>query len=208
MAEQLLLDRGGPRSIRLATADGVVTVKRAGGGGWEVIFLLLPLVLLTLVIFGALVGVVCMSWIAATQFSGLALLVAIVLGIALLPGLYAWFVVQGLVLPFTAALGSGRYQLANGLLRFSRRVPPQEAHVVVYPTYSRGGWGYGAKLKLTGKTLALPFVPKSIIGTKHDALQEAVKIRDWLQRNSTVADVTLAEWGDTHQVQPGVDYIR
>lgn len=208
MAEQLLPIRGGPRAIRLASADGVVTVKRAGGGGWEVILLLLPLILLTFVIFGALVGVVCMFWIALTQFSGLALLVAIVLGIALLPGLYAWFVVQGLLLPFKASFGDSQYRLANGLLRLSRHVTPRNVRVTIYPTYSRGGWGYGAKLRLLGKPLALPFVPKGIVGTKHDALQEAVEIREWLRKNSALGEVTLEKWGDTEQVQPGVDYIK
>jgi hypothetical protein len=207
MAEHLILQKGSC-SIRLNSADGVVVVKRDGVGGLEIVFLLLPLILLTLVIFGGLVAVVCMSWIVATQFSGLALLVAIVFGITLLPALYTWFAVQGLLFPFEARLESGRYQLTNGLLRLSRRVPLHEAHIVVYPTYSRGDWGYGAKLKLTRKTLAFPFIPRSIIGTKHAALQEAVKIRDWLQMNSTLADVTLSGWGEIHQIQPGIDYIR
>jgi hypothetical protein len=208
MAEQLALDRGGPPSVRLTSADGVVTVERRGGAGWEILFLLLPLALLTLVIFGGFVGVVTMFWIAATQFSGLALLVAIVLGIALLPGVYAWFVIQGLLLPFSASLGSSQYRLANGLLRLSRHVTGRKACVMIYPTYSRGGWGYGAKVKLSGRTFALPFVPKGIVGTKHDALQEAQSIREWLRRNSTVGQVILDKWGDTQQIQPGVDYIR
>ena len=172
------------------------------------LFLLVPLVLGIPVLVGLLVGFGLMLWIFLTEAKGLALLVAVVFGFALLPSAYAYLCIQGILLPFKAVLTKDRYRLANGLLRLSRSIRPETTQIRLFPTYSRGGWGYGAKLKITGKKLALPLVPKCIVGTKHDALQEAVKIRDWLQKNSTVADVTLAEWGDIHQVQSGVDYIK
>ncbi|HRZ38530.1 MAG TPA: hypothetical protein P5534_19465, partial [Candidatus Paceibacterota bacterium] len=87
-------------------------------------------------------------------------------------------------------------------------VKPGNTEVLVYPTYSRSAWGYGVKLKVTGKLCALPLVPKGIVGTKRDALEEAMGIRDWLKKNSTAGQITMSGWGDIDDIQPGTEYIR
>lgn len=208
MEDRLQLGKGGPPVTELLKVDETVFVRRHGARLLDSLFLLVPLVLGIPVMAGLFVGFGLMLWIFFTEARGLALLVAVVFGFALLPAAYAYLRIQGILLPFKAILTEDRYRLANGLIRLSRRIRPEAAQITVFPTYSRGGWGYGAKLQIPGNKLALPLVPKCIVGTKHDALQEAVMIRDWLQKNSTVADVILEEWGDIHKIQPGGDYIK
>lgn len=208
MVEYLELGKGGMPVTELLKVDDIVVVRRQGARLLDSLFLLVPLVLGIPVIVGLLGVFVLMLWIFFTQVKILALLVAVALVFGFLTAAYSYLCIQGILFSFKVVLTEDSYRLANGLLRFSLRIRPKTAQIIVFPTYSRGSWGYGAKLKITSKKIALPLVPKRVVGTKHDALQVAVKIRDWLQRNSTIADVTLAEWGDTNQVQPGLDYIR
>lgn len=208
MDDRLQLGNGGPPVTELLKVDETVVVRRQGARLLDSLFILVPLILGIPVLVGLLVGFGLMLWIFLTEAKRLALLVAVVFGFALLPTAYAYLCIQGILLPFKAVLTQNRYRLANGLLRLARSIRPETAQITIFPTYSRGGWGYGAKLKITGRKLALPLIPKCIVGTKHDALQEAVEIRDWLRKNSALAEVTLEKWGDTEQIQPGVDYIK
>lgn len=208
MDDRLQLGKGGPPVTELQKVDETIVVRRQGARLPDSLFLLVPLILGIPVLVGLLVGFGLMLWIFLTEAKGLALLVAVAFGFGLLPAAYAYLCIQGILFPFKAVLTQDRYRLANGLLRLSRSIRPETAQITIFPTYSRGSWGYGAKLKVTGGKLALPLAPACIVGTKHDALREALDLRDWLRKNSAVAEVTLEKWGDIEQIQPGVDYIK
>ena len=209
MADELLLSKGGPPSIRLAFANGNVTVECPRGGLGECVFLLLPLGGASVVVGAALVASGLMLWIAMSEFSGLALLMSLVFGVALAPSLAGWFWIQGHLFRFKVAVGNGRYKMANGALRFSlRRKLHKKAHVAIYPAYSRGTWGYAARLKFNGRLWLLPLVPACIIGSKYEALREALKLRDWLEETQVFEAITMLKWGDISKIRNGVDYIR
>jgi len=208
MEDRLQLSNGGPPVTELLKVDETVVVRRQGARLLDSLFLLVPLILGIPALVGLLVGFGLMLWIFLTEAKSLALLVAVVFGFALLPAAYAYLCIQGILLPFKAVLTKDSYRLENGLLRLSRTTKGETAQITIFPTYSRGDWGYGAKLKITGKKLAFPLVPACIVGTKHDALREAQNIREWLRKNSPIDEVALEGWGDPEQIQPGVEYIR
>jgi hypothetical protein len=112
-------------------------------------------------------------------------------------------VLQGTLFPFRAVVAQDRYRLANGLLRLSRRISPETTRITIVAIYDGGDWGYGGNLKTSGSRIPWPLIPSRIIGTKYDALQEALKIRDWLRKNSPVTEVTLEKWGNIEQIKPG-----
>lgn len=208
MAEHITLGGGGSPTVTLALSDdGIVTVNRPGCGGGTAVLLGLALVPLVAVIAGAALGIGCMVWIAATERSLLALLVAVVFLVAVCPAVYTLVRLQGLLFRFSVSLSLHEYRIYNGFVRWRRRLR-NKVVIVIFPTYSRGAWGYGGKAVLGIKALHLPLIPQSIVGTKHSALREAERVCEWLRDKPGVAEVRLAKWGDRDQVQPGVDYIR
>jgi hypothetical protein len=181
--------------------------------GWfdffEALLLLFWLLAVSVLVCAGLVVVPLMAWVAVTELSALAGVFALLLGIAWIPALWGWIVIQGLLFPFKVTVGEGRYRIANGLLRFSLSLRMEEAVVVIYSIYNRGDWGYEAKIKRKkGRRFGLPFIPGPAMSTKHEALQEAQRICQWLQENSAIGEVVLSKWGDTEQIKPGIDYIR
>ena len=189
----LLLTKGGYPYSRIDSANGIITFQRDSLGWGESIFVLLMLAILTVVLLGMLVVLICVWLVIIRTFAVGLLFFGVVLGMAWVPAVFGWFIVQGLLFPFRAILGNGKYQLANGALRVTRTFKPEESQVLIYAIYRHGDWGYGAKLKRKGKLWSLPLMPPGILGAKLQALNEAREVRDWLEKTSAVK-VTMLGW--------------
>jgi hypothetical protein len=189
----------------LLRVDDTVVVRRPGARWFDSLFLLVFLILATPMLVGFFVLPVMMLWTFLKEGKVFMLLLAVAFGLGFLIVAWGYVVLQGTLFPFRAVVAQDRYRLANGLLRLSRRIRPETARITIVPVYGAGDWGYRADMKISGSRLSLPLVPPCITGTKYDALQEALKIRDWLRKNSPVTELTLEKWGNIEQIKPGED---
>lgn len=205
---RLLLDEGGRRYSTLAAADGVVRIHRPRGDT-ETLFFMIPASLLGFTVLAGVAAVFAlMSWTAVTEFSPLAMLLAVVFGTGLAIVLWVFLQIQGLVFPFRVTLGNGRYFLANGLRRMVRPCRLEEAEASVSPVYMRGDWGIIASIRPTNRSWRWPLLPARMVGSKHEALQEALKLKEWLRVNTSIGKVELQKWGDPNLIRSGVEYIK
>ncbi len=205
---RLLLSEGGQRFSTLASVNGVVTIHRPRGD-LETLFFMVPASFFgLLVIAGGMVALVLMSWIAVTEFSPLAMLMAAMFGVC--SAIVSWvvFAIQGLVFPFKVTLRNGRYYLANGFMRLVRPCRIDEAEADISPVYMRGDWGLAARIRPGSRSWRWPLLPARVVGSKHEALQVAIKLQGWLRENTNIGRVELVEWGDVKGIRPNVEYIK
>jgi len=188
--------------------DGIVSFYRPRGD-WETLCFMVPASFLgSAVIAGVTVVFALMSWTAVTEFSPLAALMAVLFGIGLVIVFGVFLQIQGLVFPFTATLRHGRYSLENGLKRMACPCRLEEAEISIGPAYMRGDWGFSASIRPTSRSWRWPLFPARIVGSKHEAMQEALIVKEWLQKNIRIRKVELHNWGNLELIRPGVDYIR
>ncbi|HXR09024.1 MAG TPA: hypothetical protein VN765_16915 [Candidatus Acidoferrum sp.] len=196
MGESLILNEGQPPFAELTVANGNLTVHRAGSPLLRSACLALLVVpVCTLVAVGLMVFFACL-FIAVTEFSGVALLVVGVFGLALVITVRALALLQGSIFPFEVVLGHGCYRLNNGLVRSSQRFNPTEAEVIICPFVSKDCWAYEALIRVRRGAWERVLIPTTFIGSKRQALQIATRIRDWLQDKSLVNRVILSQWGE------------
>lgn len=206
-SSRLLLNDGGRRFSTLSSVNDVVTVHRPRGDLETLIFMIPVSVLALMVITAGAIAVALMAWIAITEFSLLAMLMAAMFGVGLAICLWVFSLVQGLFFPFKVILDARRYCLANGFVRAVRPCRLNEAEVVICPVYMRGDWGFAARIRPTNRSWKWPLVPARVIGSKHEALQKAIRLKEWFEQNTGVGRVALQKWGSIECIKPGVDYI-
>jgi hypothetical protein len=210
MTDRLYFDKSDPRSPELSCAEGVLTVRRRGGGVETLAFMLPSGLLIAVVTVAGICTIGLLLRVLVKQFSLLPLLMVAVIALAVCPGLYGLALVQGLIFPFRVVYGRGRYHLSNGMVRVRRSVGTERSdEIVIYPVYRRGDWGVTARIRFGGRGWRWPLFPGEVTGTKFEALQQATKLREWLRRTCGIEQVALDKrWGNTEDVRPGEDYER
>lgn len=193
--------------------DGrTINIRRSGAKWYEFILFFFMLLLFLPVLAGAIVAIIATLHIAIFKNTAIGYLLAIFFLIAVVPGVFVFVWIQSLMFTFKVQLNPKlcRYRLRNGLLWLSIIIRTDKYNILVYPTYSRGAWGYGACLSFSlGRLpIRLPVIPKSIFGTKHDALQEAKELVTWLNTITLLDNASLKWWGDYNKIIAGRDYIR
>lgn len=106
-------------ALRVISESGLLTVERSRLRGSHACFLLVVLLPVTLLVSGSLTLLPCLVWAAWVEHSVLVLGFVLLLGVALIPAVYAWFVFQGMLFPYTVSVGSAQYRIRNGALRWS-----------------------------------------------------------------------------------------
>lgn len=204
---RLLLNDGVRRLTTLSSVNDVVMIHRPRGDLETLVFMIPASVLALMVITTVAIAVALVTWIAITEFSWLAMLMAAVFGVGLAICLWVFSLIQSLVFPFQVILDARRYRLANGFVRAVRPCRLNEAAIAICPVYLRGDWGLAARIRPTNRSWKWPLVPASVIGSKHEALQMAITLKEWLEHHTGVGQVALQKWGSLGCIKPGVDYI-
>jgi len=207
MTDPFIFPGHDPGSSQVSCTGGVVTIGRRCSLG-EVLFLI-PWALACLVLFAVtMVLAVLMLRDLVTHFDFVLLLMGVVFALGSCVLLWGLSVMQSLIFPFRVVLDGTQYRLANGAKRIVRAVPVEKREIVVYPVYRRGDWAIQARIGFNAGW-KWPLIPNETFGTKYEALQQALRLQDWLHRNCGQVRVVLdARWGDTSKIRPRTDYVR
>jgi len=207
MADQFSFPGNDPGTAQFRYADGEITIRRRCSLG-EVLFLI-PWALVCIVLLAVtMVLAALMTRDLFTHFDFVLLLMAVVFALGTCVLLWGLSVMQSMIFPFRVDLDRTRYRLANGAMRVVRVASVERREIVVYPVYRRGAWAIQARIGFNAGW-KWPLIPNETFGTKYEALQQALRLQDWLQRDCGQAQVVLdARWGDTSKIRPRTDYVR
>jgi len=173
-------------------SDGTELIsQRPGRTGFEAFYLSGVLFLVLIVDLLGIMGIVLAAKCAITEKYALCFLMMVVLLLAILPALLVTIIVQGLLFSFRASYNqrTGVLRIKYGLFRLKRKLDPENVLVKIEPTYSRGDWGYRAKIKAVNGRFSLVFIPSGIIGGRRKAFNEALEISQWLKKQGIAVEM-------------------